>query len=101
VFEGYLGVYGNAIILDHGFGVFSLYGHLQGFLVKTGEYVKKGQVIGITDTTGLAGGDHLHFDVLIDGYYVNPIEWWDPHWIKTHIFNVISESRTRLSLINQ
>jgi len=101
VFEGYLGVYGNAMIIDHGFGIFSLYGHLETFLVKKGEYVKKGQIIALTDTTGLAGGDHLHFDVLVDGYYVNPIEWWDPHWIKTHILEVISESKTRLSLINQ
>ncbi len=101
VFEGYLGVYGNAIIIDHGFGIFSLYGHLETFLVKKGEYVRKGQIIALTDTTGLAEGDHLHFDVLVDGYYVNPIEWWDPHWIKTHILEVISESKTRLSLINQ
>ncbi len=101
VFEGYLGVYGNTIIIDHGFGIFSLYGHLETFLVKKGEYVKKGQIIALTDTTGLAAGDHLHFDVLVDGYYVNPIEWWDPHWIKTHILEVISESKTRLSLVNQ
>ncbi len=99
VFEGYLGVYGNAIIIDHGFGIFTLYGHQREFLVKVGEKVKKGQYIGITDTTGLAGGDHLHFDVLVDGYYVNPIDWWDPHWIKTHITSVISEARTRLSLL--
>ncbi len=101
IFEGYLGVYGNTIIIDHGYGIFSLYGHLQSFLVKKGEYVKKGQIIAITDTTGLAGGDHLHFDVLVDGYYVNPIEWWDRRWIKTHIMDVINDSRTRLSLINQ
>ncbi|WP_022669840.1 M23 family metallopeptidase [Hippea alviniae] len=101
VFEGYLGVYGNAMIIDHGMGVFTLYGHLQSFLAKKGEFVRKGQIIAITDTTGLAGGDHLHFDVLVDGYYVNPIEWWDSHWIKTHILSVIDESKTRLSLINQ
>ncbi|AEA33302.1 M23 family metallopeptidase [Hippea maritima] len=101
VFEGYLGVYGNAMLIDHGFGVFSLYGHLQTFLVKEGSYVRKGQYVAITDTTGLAGGDHLHFDIVVDGYYVNPIEWWDRNWIKTHIYKVIDESRTRLSLINQ
>ncbi len=100
-FEGYLGVYGNAMIIDHGFGVFSLYGHLQNFLVKKGEYVRKGQIIAITDTTGLAEGDHLHFDIIIDGHYVNPIEWWDPRWIKTHILEVLNDSKTRLSLVNQ
>ena len=101
VFEGYLGVYGNTIIIDHGMGVFTLYGHLQSFLVKKGEFVRKNQIIAITDTTGLAGGDHLHFDVLVNGYYVNPIEWWDYRWIKTHILGVIDESKTRLSLIRQ
>jgi len=101
VFEGYLGVYGNTIIIDHGMGVFTLYGHLQSFLVKKGEFVRRNQIIAITDTTGLAGGDHLHFDVLVNGYYVNPIEWWDYRWIKTHILGVIDESKTRLSLIRQ
>ncbi len=99
IFEGYLGVYGNTLIIDHGFGVFTLYGHLSEFLVRVGDSVTKGQYVAITDTTGLAGGDHLHFDVLIDGYYANPIEWWDRHWIKTHITDVIREARTRLSLL--
>ncbi|WP_035587577.1 M23 family metallopeptidase [Hippea jasoniae] len=101
VFEGYLGVYGNTMIIDHGFGVFSLYGHLQSFLVSVGSYVKKNQYVAITDTTGLAGGDHLHFDVVVDGYYTNPVDWWDYHWIKAHILNVIDEAKTRLSLLNQ
>ncbi len=99
IFEGYLGVYGNTLIIDHGFGLFSLYGHLKEFLVKTGEIVNKNQYIAITDTTGLAGGDHLHFDILIDGYYANPLEWWDKHWIRTHIESKVEEARTRLSLI--
>ncbi len=98
-FEGYLGVYGNTMIIDHGFGVFTLYGHLSEFLARVGDTVRKGQYVAITDTTGLAAGDHLHFDVLIDGYYANPLEWWDPHWIKTHITDVIREARTRLSLL--
>ena len=101
VFEGYLGVYGNALIIDHGFGVFSLYGHLQSFLVNVGDYVKRNQYVAITDTTGLALGDHLHFDILIDGYYVNPLDWWDKHWIKNHITSVIDEAKVRLSLVMQ
>jgi murein DD-endopeptidase MepM/ murein hydrolase activator NlpD len=99
IFEGYLGVYGNTLIIDHGFGLFSLYGHLSDYLVKIGEVVSKNQYIAMTDTTGLAGGDHLHFDILVNGYYANPIEWWDGHWIKTHIESKIEEARTRLSLI--
>ncbi len=100
IFEGYLGVYGNTLIIDHGFGLFSLYGHLQDFLVKANDTVSKNQYVAITDTSGLAGGDHLHFDILVDGYYVNPIEWWDRHWIKTHIASKIEEAKTRLSLID-
>jgi len=47
--------------------------------------VKKGDIIGNTGTTGLAGGDHLHFSMLVHGTFVNPKEWWDPHWIKDNI----------------
>jgi len=85
VFTGYLGIYGNTIIIDHGLGLYSTYSHLDSFKVAVGEIVKKGQIIGITDTTGLAGGDHLHFGMLVDGVFVNPVEWWDPMWVKTHI----------------
>ncbi len=85
VFADYLGIYGNTLILDHGFGLFTLYAHLAGFNVSVGDTVKRGQLLGYTDTTGLAGGDHLHFAVLVQGIFVEPIEWFDPHWIKTRI----------------
>ncbi len=84
-FAGFLGIYGNAIILDHGCGLQSLYGHLSSIGVKVGDSVKRGQVIGRSGQTGLAGGDHLHFTVLLDGIPVNPVEWWDPHWIHDRI----------------
>lgn len=90
----WLGIYGNCIVLDHGLGVQSLYGHLQNFEVKVGDHVKKGQEIGRTDTTGLAGGDHLHFTMLVDGHMVNPVEWWDPHWIADRIDRKIREAST-------
>jgi len=85
VFVGTLGIYGNAIIIDHGLGIFSVYGHLSSISTKTGQTVKKGDVIGNTGTTGLAGGDHLHFGMLVGGQFVNPVEWWDPHWIKDNV----------------
>jgi murein DD-endopeptidase MepM/ murein hydrolase activator NlpD len=47
--------------------------------------VKREQEIGRTGQTGLAGGDHLHFTMLLDGIPVNPVEWWDPHWIHDRI----------------
>jgi murein DD-endopeptidase MepM/ murein hydrolase activator NlpD len=80
-----LGIYGNCVIIDHGLGLQSLYGHLSQIDVKVGDTVTKGQIIGRTGTSGLAGGDHLHFDVLVSGQQVNPIEWWDPNWIKNNV----------------
>ena len=82
-----LGIYGNCIVIDHGFGLQSIYGHLSEFLVKKGDEVKKGQIIGKTGSTGLAGGDHLHFTMQIDGVQVNSVEWWDPHWIKDRVLS--------------
>lgn len=82
---GYFGIYGNSIIIDHGCGLQTLYGHLSSINVKAGDAVKRGQVIGRSGQTGLAGGDHLHFSVLLDGIPVNPTEWWDPHWIHDRI----------------
>lgn len=84
-FATYLGIYGNTIIIDHGMGVFSLYGHLSSVNVKKGQEVKKGEMIGRTGITGMAGGDHLHFSMIVGGKFVNPVEWWDPHWIKDNI----------------
>ena len=85
VYAGWFGIYGNAVILDHGCGLQSLYGHLSSIDVKEGESVKREQAIGHSGQTGLAGGDHLHFEVLLDGVPVSTIEWWDPHWIHDRI----------------
>jgi len=85
VFAGFFGIYGNAVVIDHGCGIQSLYGHMSYMAVKEGDQVKKEQEIGRTGQTGLAGGDHLHFTMLLDGIPVNPVEWWDPHWIHDRI----------------
>jgi murein DD-endopeptidase MepM/ murein hydrolase activator NlpD len=85
VFAAFLGIFGNAIVIDHGCGLQSLYGHLSSLAVKEGERVIRGQVIGRSGQTGLAGGDHLHFTMLLDGIPVNPVEWWDPHWIHDRV----------------
>ena len=85
VFAGDLGIYGNCVIIDHGLGLQTLYGHLSQIDVATGAEVGRGQEIGRTGTSGLAGGDHLHFDVLVSGQQVNPIEWWDPNWIRNNV----------------
>jgi murein DD-endopeptidase MepM/ murein hydrolase activator NlpD len=85
VFTGPLGIYGNAVIIDHGFGIFSLYAHLSSIGTKTGQSVKKGDILGQSGMTGLAGGDHLHFSIIVGGEFVNPVEWWDPHWIADNV----------------
>ena len=81
----WLGIYGNCVVIDHGMGVQTLYGHLMSFDVKVGDKVERGQQVGRSDSTGLAGGDHLHFTQLVGGRMVNPVEWWDPHWIADRI----------------
>jgi murein DD-endopeptidase MepM/ murein hydrolase activator NlpD len=88
----YLGIYGNCVILDHGFGVQSLYGHLSSMDVKPGDMVQKGQTLGRSGMTGLAGGDHLHFTMLVDGHPVNSVEWWDSHWIEDRVLRKIREA---------
>jgi murein DD-endopeptidase MepM/ murein hydrolase activator NlpD len=92
VYADYLGIYGNCIIIDHGMGVSSLYGHLASIDVKSGDTVKRDQVIGRSGMTGLAGGDHLHFSIQVQGHPVNPVEWWDPHWIDDRILRKIREA---------
>jgi len=84
-FAGELGIYGNAVIIDHGLGLFSLYGHLSSIGVKVGDSVAKRQILGKTGETGLAAGDHLHFGVYLDGVAVLPVEWWDQKWIDDNI----------------
>ena len=85
-----LGIYGSCVILDHGYGVASLYGHLSRIDVKDGELVKAGQQLGLSGATGLAGGDHLHFGILVDDTYVDPVEWWDPKWVREKIDALIA-----------
>jgi murein DD-endopeptidase MepM/ murein hydrolase activator NlpD len=92
LFAGYLGIYGNCVILDHGMGVQSLYAHLSNAGVEVGDRVNRGEAIGRSGMTGLAGGDHLHFTMLVAGRPVNPIEWWDPHWIADRIDRKLVEA---------
>ncbi|HXT33063.1 MAG TPA: M23 family metallopeptidase [Vicinamibacterales bacterium] len=87
-----LGIYGNCVIIDHGMGVQSLYGHLSSFAVKVGDSVEKEQELGKSGMTGLAGGDHLHFTMLVNGQMVNPVEWWDQHWIQDRILRKLREA---------
>ena len=73
-------------------GVQSLYGHLSSIDVKVGDRVEKEQVLGRTGTTGLAIGDHLHYEVLVSGISVTPLEWWDAKWIRDRINKPLKEA---------
>ena len=95
VFAEYLGIYGNTIILDHGQGIFSLYSHLSEFDTAIGDVVEQGHLIARTGHTGMAGGDHLHFAMLVHGIFVTPVEWWDPHWIDVTIDEPLKEVKSK------
>ena len=92
VHTGEIGIYGNVVILDHGYGLHSLYGHLHQIHVQKGDFVKKGDVIATSGETGLVFGDHLHFEMRVNGVPVNPVEWFDEVWVKTNIETYMPES---------
>jgi murein DD-endopeptidase MepM/ murein hydrolase activator NlpD len=85
VYAAPLGIYGNCIVIDHGYGLQSIYGHLSEIAVHEGEMVKRSQTIGNSGRTGMAGGDHIHFSMQLEGVQIDPKEWWDGHWINDHV----------------
>ena len=87
IWAGYLGIYGNCVIVDHGLGLASLYGHMSSIETEAGAKVKKGQSLGRSGATGLASGVHLHFTTLVQGTPVNPLEWWDAKWVQQQVFD--------------
>jgi murein DD-endopeptidase MepM/ murein hydrolase activator NlpD len=72
---GWTGGYGNYTCIGHGGGVSTCYGHQSSIQVSVGQQVSKGQVIGLSGCTGLCFGDHLHFEVRVNGSVTNPIDW--------------------------
>ena len=89
----FFGIYGNAVVVDHGYGLMSLYGHLSSLAVHEGDTVARGQELGRSGQTGLAGGDHLHFTLLVGGRMVTPVEWWDPHWMTDRVERKLKEAK--------
>ena len=88
-----LGIYGNCVVVDHGYALQSIYGHLNRIDVKVGDMVKKNQSLGMAGATGMAGGVHVHFSMQIDGVQVNPREWWDEHWIHDRIMSKLDPAQ--------
>ncbi|MBN1240148.1 MAG: M23 family metallopeptidase, partial [Gammaproteobacteria bacterium] len=89
---GWLGIYGNCVIVDHGMGLQSLYAHLSSIDVAAGDMVSTDQRLGRSGATGLAGGDHLHFTMLLGGRAVTPIDWWSPQWVEDRILRKLREA---------
>jgi len=75
VFSGPLTVRGQATMIDHGLGVFTAYMHQSEILVSVGDRVEEGQLIGRVGNTGRVEGPHLHFEVLVGGIQVDPLDW--------------------------
>lgn len=96
IFADDLGIYGNTVVVDHGFHLLTLYGHLSSISVNVGEEVQLGTKIGRTGATGLAGGDHLHFEFRLHGEPVTPFEWLDRGWIASHIDGQIADVKRTL-----
>jgi murein DD-endopeptidase MepM/ murein hydrolase activator NlpD len=94
VFADFLGIYGNCVIVDHGLGLQSLYAHLSSIGVKVGDTVTQGQELGRSGTTGLAGGDHLHFTMLLGGQAVTPVDWWSEQWVQDRVLRKLREAST-------
>lgn len=102
VLAEFFGIYGEAVVLDHGMGLQTIYSHLSQITVKAGDMVARGAIIGNTGATGLAGGDHLHFGVIVHGVEVSPVEWWDQHWIDDNVadrFGPLSGSAETVTLV--
>jgi murein DD-endopeptidase MepM/ murein hydrolase activator NlpD len=90
---GNLGVHGNSVLLDHGLGVQSLYGRLTSIAVEWGDEVGKAQAVGQAGVAGTGGSnDHVQFMLLVSGHPVNPVEWFDPAWIRDHLQRRIDEA---------
>jgi len=96
VFADNLGIYGQSVVIDHGYGLFSMYAHLSSMAVAPGKIVEKGAIIGTTGRTGMAGGDHLHFSMLVHNTFVNPVEWWDLAWIRNNITSKIERAQANM-----
>ena len=77
IIAGGYGGYGEAVVIDHGSGLSTLYGHNSSVSVSVGQNVKQGQVIASSGSTGISTGPHLHFEVRVNGSYVDPMSYFN------------------------
>ncbi len=69
-------VRGNVVIIHHGLGIYSQYAHLSEIVVKEGEHIRQGELLGLAGATGRINGPHLHFEIIVDGNPIDPIRWF-------------------------
>ncbi len=100
VFASFNGIYGNMPMIDHGFGLYTIYGHCSEILLNKGDIVKENEIIAKTGMTGLALGDHLHFGILVQGIEVYPQEWMNKNWIKSSINDVFNKAKEKIGYNN-
>ncbi|MBS4331628.1 M23 family metallopeptidase [Campylobacter vulpis] len=93
VFAEENGIYGLNLILYHGFGIYTLYGHCSSSNVELNENVAKNSIIAKTGVSGLALGDHLHFGVLVQGVETRPEQWQDKKWLENNIYKVFNDAK--------
>lgn len=92
IFTGYNGIYGNMVLVEHGLGLKSVYGHCSSILAKQNNIISNKTIIAKTGKTGLALGDHLHFGIILHETSVRPEEWIDQHWIDDNINKVLKKA---------
>lgn len=101
VFADENGIYGKNLIIYHGFGLYTLYGHCTTIAYEVGDTAQEGANIATTGITGLALGDHLHFGIIVQGIEVRPEEWMDKKWMKENIYDILENSKKAINEIKR
>lgn len=79
VYAAHLPIHGNHVVIDHGWGILSGYSHMSEILVVPGQLVRQGDTIGLVGSTGRTQGPHLHFEMAVNGYWVDPVQFLNLH----------------------
>lgn len=88
--------YGNEVVINHGFGYKTRYGHMHKILVKKGQKVKRGELIGLVGSTGKSTGPHCHYEVIVDGHKVNPVHYFHSDLTPEQYEELITRSKNAL-----
>lgn len=98
IYAGSLGTYGSTVILDHGFGLTTLYTHLSSLGCAEGDELRKGELIGLTGSSGLIPFSGSGFQLRLHGVPIRPEEWWDSSWLSEHVERKVLETQKLLGI---